>query len=55
MHVLLIRSAGKKIKGDYREDEDVGLERQRVVTGEAKDDLLLLHNLRKVWSSSQRT
>ena len=38
----------KKIKGDYREDEDVGLERQRVETGEARSDLLVLHYLRKV-------
>ena len=32
----------------YEEDEDVSLERQRVMNGEAKDDLLVLYNLKKV-------
>ena len=32
----------------YHEDDDVSLERQRVMTGEARDDLLVLYNLKKV-------
>ena len=37
-----------KRPADYREDGDVGLERQRVVTGDANNDLLTLYNLTKV-------
>ena len=32
---------------DYKEDSDVSLERQRVTAGEATQDTLVLHNLRK--------
>ena len=32
---------------NYREDNDVSLERQRVNTGEAGQDILVIHNLRK--------
>ena len=32
---------------NYKEDDDVSLERQRVATGGAQGDTLVLHNLRK--------
>ena len=32
---------------NYREDDDVSLERQRVNTGETQQDILVIHNLRK--------
>jgi len=34
---------------DYKEDSDVSLERQRVMTGDAKKDVLVLYNLTKVY------
>ena len=33
---------------DHMEDSDVSLERQRVVTGEAENEALVLYNLTKV-------
>ena len=36
-----------KQKADYREDADVSLERQRVVTGDVKNDILILNGLTK--------
>ena len=36
-----------KQKADYREDADVSLERQRVVTGDVKNDVLVLNGLTK--------
>ena len=38
----------RKPLSDYKEDEDVSLERQRVLNGEAREDLLVLHSLKKV-------
>jgi len=33
---------------NYKEDEDVSLERQRVISGEANNDLIVLYCLKKV-------
>ena len=41
-------STRRKKQADYKEDSDVSLERQRVVTGDARKDLLVFHNLTKV-------
>ncbi len=32
----------------HQEDEDVSMERQRVMTGSSTDDVLVLYNLKKV-------
>jgi hypothetical protein len=43
----------KKMDPSYKEDEDVSLERQRVMTGEARDDLLVLYNLKKLFKKGR--
>ncbi len=48
------RPKGSKSKADYREDADVSLERQRVVTGDVRGDILVLRNLTKKYRRGWR-
>ena len=42
-----INRIGRKQKPDSRDDADISLERQRVVTGDVKNDVLVLNSLTK--------
>ena len=46
-HLHCRRNQGGRLP-DYKEDSDVSLERQRVITGDAKDDAFVMHDLSKV-------
>ncbi|CAH1795290.1 unnamed protein product [Owenia fusiformis] len=42
---------GMSAKPNHKEDDDVGLERQRVVTGDTNDDVLIMKNLSKTYKN----